>query len=151
IWREVTSSSETRLGANCPHYDQCFVTRMRRDAEAAQLVIVNHHLFFADLALRGPHPGSVIPDYEAVIFDEAHQLEDVATDFFGVRISGARIERLLADFERTLGRAELTDPLLGGARTLSVLAGVSSALEALWRALDLQVGRSEPRVTLERD
>ena len=75
---------------------------MKRDAEAAELVIVNHHLFFADLALRGPHPGRVLPDYDAVIFDEAHRLEDIATEFFGVRISETRVERSLGDAERAL-------------------------------------------------
>src|SRR6188768_1210620 len=83
----VGSSSDTRLGSKCPYYDECFVTEMKRDAEHAQIIVVNHHLFFADLALRGPHPGRVLPDYDAVIFDEAHQLEDIATEFFGIRVS----------------------------------------------------------------
>lgn len=82
-WHEVTASSETRIGNDCTYFDRCFVTQMRHKAEQAQLVIVNHHLFFADLALRGSHPGRVLPNYEVVIFDEAHQLEDIATDFFG--------------------------------------------------------------------
>ena len=76
---------------------RCFVTRMRREAEDAQIVVVNHHLFLADLALRsGPRGAhaSVIPAYDAVVFDEAHQLEDIATDFFGVRVSSARVEAL---------------------------------------------------------
>src|SRR6185436_5972278 len=98
----ITSSSDTRLGASCRYHAECFVTRMKREAESARLLIVNHHLFFADLALRGEHPGRVIPDYDAVVFDEAHQLEDVATLFFGVRISAARVERLVADVERAV-------------------------------------------------
>ncbi len=108
IWAAVQSSSETRVGARCSHFDACFVTAMRRRAEAAQLVVVNHHLFFADLATRGPHGGGVLPSYDAVIFDEAHQLEDVATLFFGVQVSESRLEKLVRDFERTfvaLGRA----------------------------------------------
>src|SRR5690606_5217054 len=78
------------------------------------LVVVNHHLFFADLALRGPHPARVLPDYEAVVFDEAHQLEDVATEFFSVRVSSLRVERLLSEVERTLRSAGLADPLFAG-------------------------------------
>ncbi|MCB9598171.1 MAG: ATP-dependent DNA helicase [Sandaracinaceae bacterium] len=97
----VRSSSETRIGPRCSFHDECFVTAMRARAQAAQLVIVNHHLFFADLAMRGPHGGGVIPDYDAVIFDEAHQIEDVATRFFGVVVSDATIEKLCRDAERS--------------------------------------------------
>jgi ATP-dependent DNA helicase DinG len=102
IWRDVTASADTRRGSQCSYYERCFVTRMRRQAEEARLVIVNHHLFFADLALRGPHPGRVIPDYEAVIFDEAHQLEDIATDFFGTKSSSARLEHLASELEQSM-------------------------------------------------
>jgi ATP-dependent DNA helicase DinG len=108
---EVASSSDTRVGAGCAHYDECFVTRLKREAERAQLLVVNHHLLFADLALKGDHPGGALPPYEAVVFDEAHQLEDVATDFFGARVSGARVEALARDAERGLRRAGLRDAL----------------------------------------
>ena len=97
IWARVVSGSDTRIGARCEHYDNCFVTRVRRRAEGAQLIVVNHHLFFADLALRDTGFASVLPDYDAVIFDEAHQLEDIATLFFGSRFSTAMIERLVRD------------------------------------------------------
>ncbi len=105
VWRAVASSSETRIGAECEHFEGCFVTRMRREAEDAQIVVVNHHLFMADLALRtGPRGAnaSVLPAYDAVVFDEAHQLEDIATEFFGVRVSSARVESLERDAERSL-------------------------------------------------
>jgi ATP-dependent DNA helicase DinG len=147
VWREVTSSSDTRIGATCRYYDECFVTRMKRDADAARLVIVNHHLFFADLALRGPHPGHVIPDYDAVIFDEAHTLEDVATQFFGLRVSRARLERLLGDAERALGRRDARDE-----RADALVDHVRSASNALWHALSgLEAARGDARATLERD
>jgi ATP-dependent DNA helicase DinG len=151
IWREVTSSSDTRIGGACSHFEQCFVTRMKREAEAAQIVIVNHHLFFADLALRGPHPARVLPDYEAVIFDEAHQLEDIATDFFGVRISSARIERMLRDAERAIGRAHPLGQLQGGARSLTHVESVRGAALELWRSLASTLGASERRLSVERD
>jgi len=112
LWREVSSSSETRIGQGCEHFSPCFVTRMKRDAEAARIVVVNHHLFFADLALRGPHAGAALPDYDAVIFDEAHQLEDIATDFFGVRVSSTRLSSMLRDAERAFVAAGLSDKLL---------------------------------------
>jgi len=103
IWPRVVSGSDTRIGTRCEHYDDCFVTRARRRAEAAQVVVVNHHLFFADLALRDTGFASVLPDYDAVIFDEAHQLEDTATLFFGTRISVAMVERLVRDARVVLG------------------------------------------------
>jgi ATP-dependent DNA helicase DinG len=97
VWGRVVSGSDTRIGARCEYYDDCFVTRTRRQAESAQLIVVNHHLFFADLALRETGFASVIPDYDAVVFDEAHQLEDTATMFFGSRLSTAMLERLVRD------------------------------------------------------
>jgi ATP-dependent DNA helicase DinG len=113
-WREVSSSSDTRIGAGCQHFERCFVTRMRREAEDAQVVVVNHHLFLADLALRtGPRGAhaSVIPAYDAVVFDEAHNLEDVATDFFGVSVSSARVDALLRDAEGALAAANALEAL----------------------------------------
>ena len=102
-WRDVQSSTETRIGADCIYYDECFVTRMKRDAEEAQIVVVNHHLFCADLALRRGRRGgaAVLPPYDAVIFDEAHRLEDIATNFFGTRVSTARVEMLARDARRS--------------------------------------------------
>ena len=101
-WSEVTASSDTRVGNGCAYFERCFVTQMRRQAEQAELVIVNHHLFFADLALRGSHPGRVLPNYDVVIFDEAHQLEDIATDFFGIKISTPALTRVTHDLEHAL-------------------------------------------------
>lgn len=113
----VQSGSETRIGPRCSHAEDCFVGAMRARASRAKLVVVNHHLFFADLVLRGAHGGGahggIIPDYDAVIFDEAHQLEDTATLFFGVRASGAALARLALDAERALGPG---DRLAAGVR-----------------------------------
>ena len=109
----VHSSSDTRVGARCAFHDRCFVTQMKRRAEAAQLIIVNHHLFFADLALRGPHPGRVIPDYDAVILDEAHQVEDIAGLFFGVRVSQQRLRMLSKDAATLFSNANAKSNLTG--------------------------------------
>jgi len=146
----VASSSETRVGASCQHYDSCFVTRMRREADAARLVIVNHHLFLADLALRGAHPGRVLPDYDVVVFDEAHQLEDIATEFFGVRVTSGRVERSLGDAERTLRTAGALDPLFGGKRNATVEAARSAA-DAFFAALAAHARDEAGRATLEAD
>jgi ATP-dependent DNA helicase DinG len=120
VWRDVMSSSDTRIGAGCEHYEACFVTRMRREAEDAQIVVVNHHLLLADLALRTGRRGaraahaSVLPPYDAIVFDEAHQVEDVATDFFGIRVSSARVDALLRDAEHALGAANALEALKSG-------------------------------------
>lgn len=103
IWKEVTSTSERCLGQKCAHWDRCFVTEMRRKAQEARIVVVNHHLFFADAALRsreGEAGLEVIPRYEAVVFDEAHALEEVATGHFGVQLSTYRFQELVQDARR---------------------------------------------------
>ena len=106
LWARVASSPDTRVGVQCAFFEECFVTRMKRAAERAQVVVVNHHLYCADLALRqskaGEYGAAVLPPHDAVIFDEAHQLEDVATDFFGLRVSTSKVESLLRDAERAL-------------------------------------------------
>lgn len=105
VWHAVHSASDTRIGPACAHYESCFVTRMKREAEQADIVIVNHHLYCADLALKRTQGGeyaSVIPAHDAVVFDEAHKLEDVATDFFGTRLSSSRISALLRDARRSV-------------------------------------------------
>jgi ATP-dependent DNA helicase DinG len=147
---EVGSSSDTRIGAPCQFFEECFVTQMRREAERARLVVVNHHLFFADLALRGPHPGRVLPDYDAVVFDEAHQLEDIATEFFGMRVSRRRLDRMLTDAERAMRAAGALDPLFGGDSALRTVSAVEVSADVFFHALGEAAGR-EDRVTLERD
>ena len=97
FWRHIDARSDTCLGQKCPDYDACFITRMRQRALDADIIVVNHHLFFADLALRNGAYGAVLPDYAAVILDEAHQIEDVASEYFGVQISNYQIDDLLRD------------------------------------------------------
>src|SRR5919112_2229275 len=99
FWRHIDARSEICTGQKCADYDACYVTRMRQRATDADLVIVNHHLFFADLALRGGEYGQVIPDYSAVIFDEAHQVEDVAAEYFGAQVSNFQLEDMLRDMQ----------------------------------------------------
>src|SRR5262245_37933910 len=104
VWADVAATPETRIGPRCEYFESCFVTGMRRRAAAAPLIIVNHHLFFADLALKSRWPeAQVLPPYEVVIFDEAHQIEDVATEFFGVHASTQRLFALARDLGRETG------------------------------------------------
>ena len=100
FWSEVAATAETCLGAECPRYNDCFVTRMRQRAAEADVVIVNHHLLCADAAVRQSNFGEVIPACSRAILDEAHQLEDVATQYFGLSVSTYRIEELARDAER---------------------------------------------------
>lgn len=175
----VRSGHDTRIGPRCAFHDTCFVTAMRARAQKARLVIVNHHLFFADLAMRGPHGGGILPDYDAVIFDEAHQIEDVATRFFGVSVSDATIERLARDaahapialgsllgsvraradafFEalppgatREGGRAELGREHFERGRGAATHHALDAALEALELAATRQAGEAEPILQLAR-
>lgn len=99
FWGRINAKSETCLGQKCPDFEPCFVTRMRARAEEADIVIVNHHLFFADLNIRGNEYGRVLPDYSAVIFDEAHLVEDIAADYFGFQVSTFQIDELVRDAE----------------------------------------------------
>lgn len=129
---EIAATSETRLGPRCPEFEECHVTEMRRQAEAAQILIVNHHLFFADLSLRGPHPGRVLPDYDAVLFDEAHQIEDIAALFFGERITLAGLERLARDASRILERATVWGGSLDAQSGLSLVSALVRAARAFF-------------------
>lgn len=142
IWPQVTSSTDTRIGAGCAYHDECFVTRMRREAESAQLLIVNHHLFFADLALRGPHPASVLPDYDAVVFDEAHQIEDVAGLFFGSRVSRLKTSRLATELARMIGAVV---PSSNAPQQLQ------QASDRFWEVVLRQHQDGGPRATVEPD
>ncbi|HYM25505.1 MAG TPA: helicase C-terminal domain-containing protein [Vicinamibacterales bacterium] len=102
FWNDVAATADTCVGAECPRYDDCFVTRMRQRAAASDVVIVNHHLLCADAAVRQNAYGEVIPACSHAILDEAHQLEDIATQYFGIGVSTYRVEDLARDVERSL-------------------------------------------------
>jgi len=87
LWKEIAADAETCLGAECPRYGDCFVTLMRQRAAESDVVIVNHHLLCADAQLRKSAYGEVIPACATLVIDEAHQLEDVATQYFGIGVS----------------------------------------------------------------
>ncbi|MBT9333179.1 ATP-dependent DNA helicase [Paracidobacterium acidisoli] len=122
LWSKLDARSEACLGQSCPDYERCFITEMRRRAMESDVVIVNHHLFFADLAIKqqakaAPDAG-ILPEAAAVIFDEAHELEDVASSYFGISLSNVRFEELARDIE-TLLRAKqaLTTETIGAAQS----------------------------------
>lgn len=124
FWRHIDARSETCLGQKCPDFDACFITRMRDRAQQADIVVVNHHLFFADLSLRNSMYGSVLPDYTAVILDEAHLIEDVASEYFGSQVSNYQIDDLVRDLGMlTIEEADVDQELTKSTSRLSTFAG----------------------------
>ena len=107
IWNEISATTENCIGTECPQYQDCFVTKMRQRALESDVVIVNHHLLCADAAVRQSAYGEVIPSCSYAVIDEAHQLEDVATQYFGMSVSSYRLDELVRDARRVLG-SELT-------------------------------------------
>src|SRR5262249_32119997 len=139
-WADLSSTADNCLGARCQFYEPCFVTRTRRRAEEADLLVVNHHLFFADLALRSHRLKSgegVLPKYDVVIFDEAHALERIATEYFGCQVSNWRLQELCTDALRAIPPADDRHPLLSAA---AVKLQVDA--EALVRAAPARLGLS---------
>ena len=97
LWPQVTSTVDNCLGAKCHFYHECFVLKARKRAIEADLVVINHHLLFADLVLRDQGFGELLPQASAIIADEAHQLPEIATEFFGTSLSTRQLERLAED------------------------------------------------------
>ncbi len=127
LWSKLDARTDACLGSSCPDYRRCFITEMRRRALESDIVIVNHHLFFADLALRqeaaGAPDAGILPEAAAVIFDEAHELEEIASNYFGLSVSNLRVEELARDIdvllrgkEGTAGLPALTQQLRERAR-----------------------------------
>ena len=118
VWGKLDARGEACLGQTCPDYERCFITEMRRRAAESDVIIVNHHLFFADLAIKqqakaAPDAG-VLPEAAAVIFDEAHELEDVASSYFGISLSNVRLEELVRDLENILRAKQAHSTALKG-------------------------------------
>jgi ATP-dependent DNA helicase DinG len=109
-WPDVAATAETCLGSDCPQYRDCYVTTMRQRAAESDVVIVNHHLLCADASVRHSSYGEVIPDCHYAIIDEAHHLEDVATQYFGIAVSNYRVGDLVRDAERMVNLGQIDDP-----------------------------------------
>jgi ATP-dependent DNA helicase DinG len=123
LWHKLDARSDTCLGQKCSAFETCFITEMHRRAMESDIIIVNHHLFFADLAIKqaseyAPDAG-ILPEAGAVIFDEAHELEDVAGSYFGVAVGNQRVEELARDVEASLTRNKLLSaPIMGALKSL---------------------------------
>jgi ATP-dependent DNA helicase DinG len=164
VWPQVTSTRENCLGARCPEVSRCHVAIARRQALEADIVIVNHHLLLADLALKEDGFGDLLGSSDAVILDEAHQIPDLATQFFGANVSSRRIEGILKDVQLELGNAPAAADLSNAVhavedclRQLSLClpsrpvrvpwterhSPLSTAVEDLWHSLQALQGRLE--------
>ncbi|HET7347257.1 MAG TPA: ATP-dependent DNA helicase, partial [Acidobacteriaceae bacterium] len=123
LWAKLDARSEACLGQTCPDYQRCFITEMRRRAAESDVVIVNHHLFFADMAIRqqagGAPDAGVLPEAGVVVFDEAHELEDVASSYFGIGLSNLKFEDLARDVETLLrSKGELKSEVVSAAQMI---------------------------------
>jgi ATP-dependent DNA helicase DinG len=105
LWHRLDARRETCAGQKCTNFDICFITKVRQQALQSDIVVVNHYLFFADLSLRQDDFGSILPDYAVLVFDEAHEIEDVATQYFGLMASNYRFEELAHDSEKALSES----------------------------------------------
>ncbi|MGH8688002.1 MAG: ATP-dependent DNA helicase, partial [Burkholderiales bacterium] len=114
-WIHATSTRENCLGQECPRYDPCFVMKARRGALAADVVVVNHHLFFADVVLRDEGVAELLPACNTIVFDEAHQLPETARLFFGETTSSSRLAELARDARLELAAAGGASPALEAA------------------------------------
>ncbi|MBD3867814.1 MAG: ATP-dependent DNA helicase [Acidobacteria bacterium] len=138
LWNDINAKAETCTGRKCPEYEECWLTKMKRAAGRSSIVVVNHHLFFADLALRSAF-GSVLPDYDTVVFDEAHLLEDVVTLYFGEQVSAGMLEDLARETE-TLARQQ-GGPRKGGGGAATLRAAAADFFDPVRDLLRNQVGR----------
>jgi ATP-dependent DNA helicase DinG len=122
LWAKLDARADACLGSTCPDYRRCFITEMRRRALESDIIIVNHHLFFADLAVKreatGAPDAGILPDAAAIVFDEAHELEEVASSYFGLSVSNIRFEELARD----------TDMLLRGKASASHVPALTQQL-----------------------
>ena len=118
LWPKLDARVDACIGQKCSQWEHCFITEMRRRATESDIIIVNHHLFFADLAIKlqaeGAPDAGILPDAAAVIFDEAHELEDVAGNYFGISVSNLRVEELARDVEAWLQHHHLMSASLSG-------------------------------------
>jgi ATP-dependent DNA helicase DinG len=137
-WAKIDARSEMCTGQKCPQFERCFITKMHIKAQESDIIIVNHHLLFADLAVKdGGENAGIIPDYNSVIFDEAHEVEDVAGQYFGVSISNYQFEELIRDVTAVAARKDFGSTELD--RVLMTTGDRAAQFLALFEAPD---GRS---------
>ena len=147
-WAKVDARAETCTGQKCPQFERCFITQMHQKAHESDLIIVNHHLFFADLAVKGDERGAIIPDYGAVIFDEAHEVEDTAGQYFGSGVSSGQIEDLARDTASLAHRKQFGSEELD--RTLTTLGDKAAQFFALFGGMEGRSGFTGHQAFIEK-
>ena len=147
LWRDINARADTCTGSKCPEYEMCWLTKVKRQAQQAQIVVVNHHLFFADLAVRSAY-GAVLPDYDTVIFDEAHLLEEVATLYFGETVSANQVEELARDAGESAAKGG--GPAKGGGGAAELREAARELFAPIRDALRGAVGTAALRAGLPR-
>ena len=136
LWSKVTSTIDNCLGQECPSYSECFIAEARRQAQEADIVVINHHLLMSDMALKASGQGEVLPSADAYIIDEAHQLPEIATQFLGDRLSSHQILELCRDSIREMEQ---------DAKDMSRIRDYADKTEAALRSLQLSIGDKEQR------
>jgi ATP-dependent DNA helicase DinG len=138
-WAKIDARSDRCSGQKCPQFDRCFITRMHQKAVESDIIIVNHHLFFADMAVKGDvETSGIIPDYGAVIFDEAHEMEEVAGQYFGISVSSYQFEELTRDVASLANRKDFGSKELD--RVVMMLAERAMHFLSLFNAPDGRTG-----------
>jgi len=131
LWDSISSASDQCLGMECPHMKDCFLNELRKKAARADIIIVNHHLFFADLMVKRGGFGEIIPRFQAVVFDEAHKIEEIAVNYFGESVSSGQLQDFVKDVEKeTKGKGGLSE-------TASMLNIIREGAERLQRIFAL--------------
>ena len=138
LWPRISAHSYQCLGSDCPEWSNCLVNKLRKRAASARILVVNHHLYFSDLALRLKGFGEILPRHEAVIFDEAHHLEGVATSFFGTSFGQYQVFDLIGDINQ---QADADLEVEEGDRIMGTAAGVRQRVEGFVALFPRQRGR----------
>jgi ATP-dependent DNA helicase DinG len=147
-WPKLDARREACTGSKCAQFDRCFITQMHVRAMESDLIVVNHHLFFADLAVKEEEYGGIIPEYGAVILDEAHDIEDVAGQYFGLSVSNHQVEDLRRDIHALARRKEILTAGLD--QMLTVLADHADRFFWLFPAADGRTGYDSQAAFVER-
>jgi ATP-dependent DNA helicase DinG len=143
LWGHIAASTETCLGAECPRYGDCFVTKMRQQAAESDVVIVNHHLLCADASVRQSAFGEVIPSCPTLVVDEAHQLEDIATQYFGIVVNNYRVDELVRDVQRLVVSLTEAEPAHGDARARGDVQRAVERVEQRSRAFFAAIAQTD--------
>jgi ATP-dependent DNA helicase DinG len=137
VWAKLDARREACTGQKCQQFERCFITNMQRKAAESDVIVVNHHLFFADLNVKQEDFGGVIPEYDAVVFDEAHEVEDIAGQYFGVSVSNYQIQDLARDILSTARRKDC-----GSEELDRILVQLGDAAERFFQSFPESDGRS---------